>query len=160
MKFTNLFSPVHLSEDPAVGSDGQIYFNTVDNKYRVFYNDQWNTLLDEYTFPVVESFHIGSASVTDVTIDLSSLYIHNIITVFSASNNYINIGLTNNSEFPLGSYVDVIRGGPGEVIFNPESGVTLRQSSSVYLTAAWQTARILKTGTNEWVLDTEFPDIY
>lgn len=160
MKFTNLFSPVHLDSDPTYGSDGQIYFNTVDNKYRVFYNDQWNTLLDEYSYPAVERFNVGDLNTASVNTTITDLFLYHIIVAYSASVNYISIDTTANDTFPLGAFFDVVRGGPGQVIFVAEDGVTIRESSPIYLTSTWQSARMEKIGSNEWVLDTNFPDIY
>jgi hypothetical protein len=160
MKFTNLFSPVHLASDPSVGSDGQIYFNTSDNVYRVFYNDQWNTLLDQYSFPTIEEFVIGSASVATVVTEIEPMFHHNILVLQSASVNQINLVATNNDTFPIGVYVDLVRGSEGQVQFNVEPGQTLRKADDVFLTSIWQVARLIKTGTNTWLLDAEFPDLY
>lgn len=160
MKFVNLFSAVHLSEDPIIGSDGQMYFNTTDKVYRVYYNDQWNTLLDQYTFPTIEEFVVGSASVNTVITEIVPMFHHNILVLYSASVNQINLTATNNSEFPIGTYVDIVRGGPGRVTIEPEAGQELRKADDTFLTAVWQSARIIKTGTNTWLLNAEFPDIY
>jgi hypothetical protein len=160
MKFVSPIIPVNLPSDPQNGSDGQLYFNTSDNVYRVFYNDQWNTLLDQYTFPTIEEFVIGSASVATVNTELTSMFHHNILVLFSASVNQIDLVATNNSDFPIGTYVDIVRGGPGEVEINADEGQTLRSPDSVFLTAIWQTARITKTGTNTWLLQAQFSDIY
>jgi hypothetical protein len=160
MEFTNLFSPVHLPSDPIQGSDGQIYFNTSDNVYRVFYNDQWNTLLDQYSSPTIEEFVIGSASVNTVVTEIVPMFHHNLLLLYSASVNQINLQATSNSEFPIGTYVDIVRGGPGRVTIETDPGQELRKPDDTFLTAVWQVARIIKTGTNNWLLRAEFPDIY
>jgi len=160
MEFTNLFSPVHLEEDPSIGSNGQLYFNTASSVYRVFYDSQWNSLAGIEDIPQPQAFVFGDRGLAVFNFSLQPEHINNTVVLLSASANIVSIQNTTLDSYPLGTYMDFIRGGPGTVSFTPEEGVTLNKPDDVYLTAVWQSVRLTKINDNEWVLSGEFPDIY
>jgi len=43
-KFLTPIGIVPLTSDPATGSNGQLYFNTVDNMLKVYYDGTWNEI--------------------------------------------------------------------------------------------------------------------
>lgn len=75
------------------------------------------------------------------------------ITLNSASNTYLDIPSNSRVAFPVGSRLEVIRLGSGEVEFREGSGVTIRsKNSNKKLSLPNTGATVIKIDTNEWLI--------
>lgn len=54
--------------------------------------------------------------------------------------------------FPVGTVLEVVRTGTGQVTFVAGTGVTLRTPSSLTTRAQWSSVSLRKRATDEWVL--------
>ena len=74
------------------------------------------------------------------------------MTVTSAS--AVTVPVPNNSIDPvaIGSRVDFVQTGAGQVTISPESGVTINATPGRKLRAQYSAATLIKTGTNVWLL--------
>ena len=102
----------------------------------------------------------------------SAIYAEKIIDILSSSSSYtlsyndinrlINISSTsptiltvpNNSSvpFPIGTKIDILQSGTGQVSASPESGVVINGSPGLKLSEQWAAATILKLDTDSWVM--------
>jgi hypothetical protein len=75
-----------------------------------------------------------------------------LVTVSSAS--AVTVPVPNNSIDPvaIGSRVDFVQTGAGQVTISPESGVTINATPGRKLRAQYSAATLIKTGTNVWLL--------
>lgn len=74
-----------------------------------------------------------------------------LVTAASACN--ITIPLNSSVAFPIGTHIDFIQEGAGEVTFVPTSGVTMQsEGSKTKINARYQAATLIKTATDTWYL--------
>ena len=65
----------------------------------------------------------------------------------------ITIPTNATAAFPIGTHIDFIQTGSGEVSFTPASGVSLlSEGSKTKINAQYQAVTLIKTGTDIWVL--------
>jgi hypothetical protein len=74
-----------------------------------------------------------------------------LVTAEGACN--ITIPLNSSVAFPIGTHIDFVQEGAGEVTFVPASGVTMRsEGGKTKINAQYQAATLIKTATNIWYL--------
>ena len=54
--------------------------------------------------------------------------------------------------FPIGTQIDVLQTGAGQVTFAPASGVTVNTAIGLKLRTQWSSATLIKRAANTWVL--------
>jgi len=73
-----------------------------------------------------------------------------VVEMNKATANTLTVPPNSSVAFPIGSFVFVSQYGAGQTTITAGSGVTLRYSVGLKLTAQYGQAGILKVGTNEW----------
>lgn len=162
MRLVSTLKMANLSSDPSIFSNGELYFNTINNTVRLSYSGSWVDIINTDTLELsfardINNITGGTASYSYLILDSQQ---NSILLANSAST--INFIVPNNVTEPIdmGSSIKIVRSGVGNVQFTPEAGVTLNIANSNYLTAQWTSAELIKIGINEWFLEGEFPDIY
>jgi hypothetical protein len=162
MKLVSTLKMVSLNEDPSYFEDGELYFNTDSSTVKLSYSGSWFNLIDSESLEY--EFSRNVTSITGNTASYSYLILsseqNSILLADSAS--VVNFIVPRNitEQIDVGSSIKVVRSNIGKVQFTPESGVTLNIADSNYMTARWTSAELIKIGSDEWILDTYFPDIY
>lgn len=162
MKFVSTFNAVHLNTDPSIAVDGELYFNTASNSYRLYSSGSWvniATVLDTNPAKVINQ--IGSPETASVYFTLTKNFINSTIVISSASASNILVPGDNELDVPIGSYVEIIRGhgnGPVDVISG--DGNTVEFPSSIFLTSPWDSGTLVKVEENLWSFQAEFRDLY
>lgn len=163
MKFVSLFGPLNLPEDPAIGQEGDIYYNTTENEYRGFIGNQWRSIISDENIKIriaPEIFTIGSGTASTSVI-LEQYHSENIIYCVSASLTNIIIPEQSTTSIHVGSRIGVARGSNGNVqVIAGGPEVELNLPSSIYLTKMGTEGRLINVGFNKWIFDAEYPDIY
>jgi len=78
---------------------------------------------------------------------------HKTVTLTNGSAIDARIPLNSGTAFPIGTRIELIQGGAGQVTVAPTGGVTLNSSGGkTKLAAQYAVATILKTDTNTWYL--------
>jgi len=78
---------------------------------------------------------------------------HKTVTLTNGSAIDARIPLNSGTAFPIGTRIELIQGGAGQVTVAPTSGVTVNSSGGkTKLAAQYAVATILKTDTNTWYL--------
>lgn len=62
----------NVSSDPATGVDGQIVFNTTDDKIKVYYDSAWNVVGTSYVLPTATTTTLGGVRIDNSTIKIDS----------------------------------------------------------------------------------------
>lgn len=163
MKLVSTLNVVNLVSDPALTTGTDLYFNTASNVYRYYNSGSWISLLDSNQLVVntrSNVFEVGGLASSSFTHTLNSEYINGII--LNVSSYKVKFVAPRNSidPIPVGSLIKVMRGGSGEVAVESDGGCVVQSPSNIYLTSQWKVATLIKTASNSWVIDTEFPDIY
>lgn len=162
MRLVSTLKMVSLSTDPGIFNDGEMYFNTSNNTIRLSYSGSWVDLINANNLEL--SFSKDINSITNGAASYSYLILNSqqnsILLADSASTVNFIVPSNSTEQIDTGSSIKVVRSGVGSVIFTPESGVTLHEANSNYLTSQWTSIDLIKIGANEWFLDGEFPDIY
>lgn len=96
---------------------------------------------------------IGSNSTKSSSFTLATSEIGKTVFMTSASSQVVTIPLNSSVPFAVGTRVDFIQYGDGEVSFAVISGVTLNsESSKRKINGKYVGATLIKTGTDEWLL--------
>jgi hypothetical protein len=95
---------------------------------------------------------INSQSGTSYTASIGDA--NNCINLTNASSQ-VTVTIPNNSSVPYdnGTSIDLIQSGTGGVVVSPASGVDLISSIGIASNFPGSTLRLLKTGTNSWILN-------
>ena len=92
-------------------------------------------------------------SVTVTTYNLVLTDAHKTVILTNGSAIDARIPLNSGTDFPIGTRIELLQGGVGQVTIAPTSGVTLNSSGGKdKLAAQYSQATILKTDTNTWYL--------
>ena len=92
-------------------------------------------------------------SVTVTTYNLVLTDAHKTVILTNGSAIDARIPLNSGTAFPIGTRIELLQGGAGQVTVAPTSGVTLNSSGGKdKLAAQYSQATILKTDTNTWYL--------
>jgi hypothetical protein len=163
MKFVSFINPVNLSEDPESGEDGDFYYNTNLETYRMRVSGTWlsvinNLGLKDAVNQKIEIF--GDQFTESITITSEQLRSNSIFYIISASTSYVNITEDLSEVFPSGGECRVVRGGVGNIEIVPGPGVTLNAPSDIYLTATGDAVGLTKLNPELWLLEGNFPDLY
>ena len=75
----------------------------------------------------------------------------NVVTMSNAAASTLTIPANASVAFPVGTEIDVVRLGAGQVTLTAGGGVTLRATPGPNFTAQYGAARLIKIATNEWV---------
>lgn len=163
MKLVSTLNLVNLSSDPALATGTDLYFNTASSVYRYYDSGSWVSLLNSNDLVVntrSNVFEVGNLASSSFTHTLDSEYINGIILNVSSYKVKFIAPANSIDPIPVGSLIKVMRGGTGEVEIESDGGCVVQTPSSIYLTSQWKVATLIKTASNSWVIDTEFPDIY
>jgi hypothetical protein len=164
MKFVSLLNVVNLPSDPTTGTDGDIYYNTEDGKYKVRLKGLWVHLTDDEHLKqsiAPEIFITGDSSTASVSVTLQQIHAENTLKCLSASSTQIIIPDQNVSELRVASRINVVRASEGEVeIITENASVSFSSPSDIYLTKSGTEVKLINIGFNEWILTGEFPDLY
>ena len=104
---------------------------------------------------------INGAQLKDSTINAQTVTTYNLVltdahktvTLTNGSAIDARIPLNSGTAFPIGTRIELLQGGAGQVTVAPTSGVTLNSSGSkTKLSAQYAQATILKVATNTWYL--------
>lgn len=163
MKFISLFNPVSLDSDPPTGNEGDLYYNSVEKNYRIKLKGIWTSLINEQDVKILlapEIFNIGISSASAQVI-LEQYHSENVIYCVSASYTKIVIPEQSTTNIHTGSRISIIRGSDGTVeIVAPDPEVNFIPPSNIYLTKKNSSGVLLNVGYNNWILSTEYPDLY
>ena len=163
MKFVSIFSPVNLPADPAISNNGDLYFNTASNVYRVGVSGSWVSLLDTGNMVTnVRSniFHLGGEEQEIIDVTLTQEYANGILHIGCFDSGIVNIPLNSSEPIEIGSIFKIIRTDVGEIVVAAATGVTLNSPSLIYLKSVWDSATLIKVEEDSWVLEAEFRDLY
>ena len=90
---------------------------------------------------------------TATTYNLVLTDAHKTVTLTNGSAIIARIPLNSGTAFPIGTRIELIQGGAGQVTVTPTSGVTVNSSGGkTKLAAQYAQATILKTATDTWYL--------
>lgn len=95
------------------------------------------------------------APVTTTSSTTLSVASHNNRTIIltSSSSRTITVPTNSTASFAIGTHIDIIRGGTGEVTISPASGVTLySEGSKRKINDQYQAVTLIKTATDAWLL--------
>ena len=104
---------------------------------------------------------INGAQLKDSTINAQTVTTYNLVltdahktvTLTNGSAIDARIPLNSGTAFPIGTRIELLQGGAGQVTVAPTSGVTLNASGGkTKLAALYAQATILKVATNTWYL--------
>lgn len=162
MEFVSLFKPVTLNSDPQVSNNGELYFNSASNVYRMKVSGSWVNLINSLSFVdkvVHKIFHFGENQET-FNYTLSTEHVNGILHFEPTGSGVITIPDNSIDPIPVGSMFKVVRASTGELDIAISGSVTLNVPSNIYLKSQWDTVNIIKTEENSWILDGEFRDLY
>ena len=118
-------------------NDGQVI-----NQLQYYYNGSWKTY---------DGYASLSAKTTNYTLTLTDA--GKTITITSADNKWVTIPANSSVSFPVGTRMDIIRLGNGEVYINPDTGVTLNsKEGNKCISTQYSGATLVKLDTNTWIL--------
>ena len=163
MKFSSFINPVSLASDPAVGEDGDFYYNTTLKTYRMFVDGVWLSVINNIGLEegIVTVVQINGDEYTEsVSLDIESFHNNYLFYIISASTSYVNLTPSIDEDFPTGASFKVVRGGSGNIEFTTASGVSLNSPSDVYLTTIGDVVSVTKLDSLLWLLEGNFPDLY
>ena len=104
---------------------------------------------------------ISGAQLKDSTLNEQTVTTYNLVltdahkTVIVTNGSAIDLKIPTNSgiAFPIGTRIEIIQGGAGQITVTPTSGVTVNSSGGkTKLAAQYAVATILKVATNTWYL--------
>lgn len=162
MEFVSLFKPVTLASDPQISNDGELYFNSSSNVYRMKTSGSWFSLLNNYSLVTKVGhnvFHFGEGSAS-FNYTLSNEHINGILHFEPTGSGVVIIPDNSEVPIPIGSTFKIVRASSGELDVAISGSVTLNVPSNIYLKSQWDTINIIKTEENSWILDGEFRDLY
>jgi hypothetical protein len=94
---------------------------------------------------------INSSSATSYTLVASDA--GELIEINSADTNTLIIPLNSSVPFPVGTKIDILQVGAGQVTASADSGVTINsKDGNTKLTGQWSAASLVKRETDSWVL--------
>jgi len=104
---------------------------------------------------------ISGAQLKDSTLNEQTVTTYNLVltdahkTVIVTNGSAIDLKIPTNSgiAFPIGTRIEIIQGGAGQITIVPSGGVTVNSSGGkTKLAAQYTVATILKVATNTWYL--------
>ena len=104
---------------------------------------------------------ISGAQLKDSTLNEQTVTTYNLVltdahkTVIVTNGSAIDLKIPTNSgiAFPIGTRIEIIQGGAGQITIVPSGGVTVNSSGGkTKLAAQYSVATILKVATNTWYL--------
>ncbi len=104
---------------------------------------------------------ISGAQLKDSTLNEQTVTTYNLVltdahkTVIVTNGSAIDLKIPTNSgiAFPIGTRIEIIQGGAGQITIVPSGGVTVNSSGGkTKLAAQYAVATILKVATNTWYL--------
>ena len=104
---------------------------------------------------------INGAQLKDSTLNEQTVTTYNLVltdahkTVIITNGSAIDARIPTNAgtAFPIGTRIEIIQGGAGQITITPTSGVTVNSSGGkTKLAAQYAVATILKVATNTWYL--------
>jgi len=75
-----------------------------------------------------------------------------VVTLNNGSEITLNIPTNTTAAFPVGTEIDIIQLGIGQVVVTPAGTVTVNSTPGLKISARYGRAKLLKIATNEWVL--------
>ena len=88
-----------------------------------------------------------TASYTLVLADASKL-----VEVSNASANNLTVPLNSSVAFPVGTQINILQTGAGQITVVATGGVTINATPGLKLRAQWSSATLIKRATDTWVL--------
>jgi len=162
MKLVSTLKLVKLDSDPSSVEEGELYFNSSENRFKVGTSGSWVNIIDTNNYNITSSRSVSTISNGSSSFSYAVLYEDSNSILLADSASSVNFIVPSNEtyEIPVGSSIKVVRSGEGSVEFTGESGVTINSPSDIYLTAQWSDIDLIKVDTDTWILSGEFPDIY
>jgi hypothetical protein len=77
---------------------------------------------------------------------------YNIVELSNAAAITLTIPLNSSVAFAVGTQINLIQTGAGQVTVSPTGGVTLNSYPGAKIAAQWATATLLKRATDTWVI--------
>jgi len=94
---------------------------------------------------------INSSSVASYTLAVSDA--GELLEINNAEANTLVVPLNSSVPFPVGTKIDVLQVGEGQVTASADSGVTINsKDGNTKLAGQWSAATLVKRGTDEWAL--------
>lgn len=75
-----------------------------------------------------------------------------IVEISNASGVTLTVPANSSVPFEIGSSVNILQTGAGQITVSPAVGVTINSTPGLKLRAQWSFATLIKRGTNSWVL--------
>lgn len=98
--------------------------------------------------PSITSFVQKTASY-----ELDDLGLRDSVVEFDSSSNLtVTIPLASSIDYPVGTSIDIVRAGTGELEIAGASGVTVNSTPGLKLREQWSSVTLLKRGTNSWLV--------
>ena len=101
----------------------------------------------ELVVPELRAPNVETASYTLILADARKA-----VEMDVASANTVTVPPNSSVAFPVGTVVEVVQVGAGQVEIVPEGGVTIRTPETLLLRAQWSTVSLRKRAADEWVL--------
>jgi hypothetical protein len=76
----------------------------------------------------------------------------NLVEIDSASATTLTIPLNSAVAFPVGTSLDILQTGTGQVTIAGDAGVTVNATPGLKLRTRWSSATLFKRATNTWVV--------
>lgn len=164
MKLVSLFNPVSLEQDPSVYDEGDLYYNTASNVYRINSGGNWISLVDQNNARTITSNNIieyGDDSTQNISVILNESFDNNTLYIRSSSVSYVII--ENDADYPIrsGAEIKIVKAGEGNLeIISASPSISIYAPSSIYATAQWDCLTLLKINDATWLIEGEFRDLY
>jgi len=114
----------------------------VINQLQYYYNGIWKNY---------DGYATLSAKTINYTLALSDA--GKTITIASTDTKWVTVPANSAVSFPVGTKMDIIRLGSGEVYINPDTGVTINsKNNNRSISTQYSGATLVKIDTNTWVL--------
>ena len=139
------------SSDPSDGVDGDIYYNSTLNVFRVYQSGAWETLLNSTNNTRTLNNQVGTTYTLALT-DGAAAGGQPLLTLNNAAAVTVTVPLNSSVAFPVGSQVDVIQLGAGAVTFTPAGGVTINSNGGLTIGAQYVGVTLIQIAANSWIL--------
>lgn len=92
---------------------------------------------------------VATTQASDYTLALTDM--GRVVEVTKATAHVLTVPPNSSVAFPIGTVIEVLQYGAGQVTITPGSGVTIRTASSLTTRAQYSTVALRKRATDEWV---------
>lgn len=175
-EWESISSPVAVSNaivyyqasEPASPLTGQLWVDSDDDVLRIWNGSSWQTtstdlssyatiayVSDANNIPTLDSTKVPTISINNQA-DSYTLVLSDagkMIYVSSSTSSTITVPANSSVAFPIGTKIDVIQAGTGQVIVSGDSGVTVNsEASKNKILAQWCAVSLIKTNTDTWLM--------